>query len=183
MGSVLARLTSLTEFEPYMNSDAACLASFTQLKKATLKCVVDPSQLISALTKCTLLHTLDLGHNKITATQLATLLTGLPSLHTLTLYDMKSLHSLDFISSVSHLQRTLKMIEIRECNAIPMDELRHLRLLSALETLTLANSFVDQLDKATIASMNPASRAFLRDVWPNLVSLDYCWNIRARARV
>lgn len=87
------------------------------METATLWCEqqVDITLLVAALTHCTRITKLDLGHPDMTDARLSALLASLPRIQHLELSDMHSLVSLDFASTVLHLAATLEHLSLECC--------------------------------------------------------------------
>lgn len=158
-----------------LNTNPSFLASLTQLTSVFLVCrsQVDPMLLVAALSRCTRIERMQLVHSGFTSTHLCALLPSLPLLAYLNLMLKASLTSLSFASSVGHLARNLTMLSICHCTALPPEEVRHLRALTALRRLVLDGSFNAPLDDDTIASMSPASQTFDRNAWSHLTRFNH----------
>jgi hypothetical protein len=173
----LARLTTLTAFEPYYIdlAHASFLGSMVQLEIVQLDCdnIVDVPILLTALAHCSRIHTLCLHHPKITDAHLTTLLSALPRIRQLALVELSALSDLTFASAVSHVAVTLKSLTVYQCKLISLTGLCHLRSLHALRRLDLAGSFDAVPDVHTLAGFTPSDPHFLRESWPHLIDFEF----------
>jgi hypothetical protein len=175
----LARITTLTAFEPYYIEleDASFLGSMVQLEILRLDCddidIVDVPILLTALAHCSRIHTLHLSHPHFSDAHLTTLLSMLPHIRHVRLVCMGALTDLTFASAVSHLGVTLESLTILDSRHISLTGLCHLRSLHALRRLELTRSFGDAPDVHMLACFTPSDPHFLRDEWPHLIHFQF----------
>lgn len=174
-GSLLARLPALTELRSnFFVGDLSFLSQMLQLRTVDLNCqMVDPALLTSALSCCSRITDLSLNCAAVTDEQLCALLPSLPLLSALSLQRMRVLTSLRFLSATPQLSRSLTCLTLRRCRRLPLVELQHLRSLSSLTRLTLAESFTEPLGSDVRAQLEPASPVLGGRDWPKLTQFHY----------
>lgn len=174
----LSRLPSLTRLIAYPSltlADASFIGGLKQLQTVDLRCEpqVDVQRLMTALTQCSDINDLSLGHPSLTAGHLATLLPHLSRLSELRLVDCLELRSLSFLSATPHLASTLRKLNLWKSPLLPPAEALHVQRLHALEELSFERSFTAPLDEAILASFAPHDPLTRQQANPNLRTFSY----------
>lgn len=129
-------LESLTPDEVIL-PDCSFLASLPHLKELRLNCTVavELPLLIAALEQLRRVEDFAIEHRDLTQEELTRLVRAWPNLWRLELRGLHQLTSLHFLSASPSLISKLRILFLSDCTQIPLNELRHVELLSALEEL------------------------------------------------
>ena len=165
---LLASLPHLTQLSVYDANTITFLSSLPNLHTLHLldfalgssKLLPKPEQMIEGLGQCSQLTDLTIWSSKLTAAHVSTLLSRLPAVRQLRLFELSRLQSLSFLSS-QPLASTLTGLQLRDCrhSNLSAGELFNVYSLQQLTRLELRDCFSERLDSLTLREFRlPSAR-------------------------